>query len=51
MIPPDNGRQTAAALPGARLLMFAGMGHNVPERVWPDVLGAIVEVTGKATVA
>jgi pimeloyl-ACP methyl ester carboxylesterase len=51
LVPADNGRQTAAALPGARLMMIPRMGHNLPERVWPDVLDALLEVTGKAAVA
>ncbi len=42
LIPADNGRQTAAALPHARLMMIPAMGHHLPERVWPDVLEAIV---------
>ena len=50
LVPAGNGRQTAAALPGARLLMLPGMGHNLPERVWPEVLDALVEVTGRAHV-
>jgi pimeloyl-ACP methyl ester carboxylesterase len=49
LVPPDNGRQTAAALPSARLLMIPAMGHNLPERLWPDVLDALVEVTSRAT--
>jgi pimeloyl-ACP methyl ester carboxylesterase len=48
LVPPDNGRQTAAALPNPRLLMIANMGHNLPERVWPDVVDAIVAVAGSA---
>jgi pimeloyl-ACP methyl ester carboxylesterase len=51
LVPPDNGRQTATALPDARLMMVPAMGHHLPERVWPDVLEALVEVTGKAAVA
>ena len=48
LVPPDNGRQTAAALPNARLIMIPGMGHNLPERVWPDVVDAIVALAGSA---
>jgi pimeloyl-ACP methyl ester carboxylesterase len=49
LVPPDNGRQTAAALPAARLMMIPGMGHNLPERVWGEVLDALVEVTSSPT--
>ncbi|HEX4755439.1 MAG TPA: alpha/beta hydrolase [Candidatus Dormibacteraeota bacterium] len=48
LVPPDNGRQTAAALPNARLIMIADMGHYLPERVWPDVVDAIVALAGSA---
>ncbi len=48
LVPPENGRRTAAALPGSRLIMFAAMGHNLPERLWPTVVDAIVEVTARA---
>lgn len=51
LVPVENGRKVAAAVPGARLIEFDGMGHNLPERVWPDVLDAIVEVAQKATAA
>ena len=48
LVPPGNGRQTAAAIPGARLIMIPGMGHALPEQVWPQVADAIVEVTSAA---
>jgi pimeloyl-ACP methyl ester carboxylesterase len=48
LVPPDNGRQTAAALPNARLIMIPGMGHNLPERVWSDVVDAIVALASSA---
>jgi pimeloyl-ACP methyl ester carboxylesterase len=51
LVPPENGRQTAAALPGSRLILFAAMGHNLPERLWPAVVDAVVVVTGRATAA
>jgi len=51
LIPPDNGRQTAAALFEARLMMIPAMGHNLPPRVWPEVLDAVVEVTSLAAPA
>jgi pimeloyl-ACP methyl ester carboxylesterase len=44
LVPPDNGRQTAAALPNARLIMIPGMGHALPEQVWPVVVDAIATV-------
>jgi pimeloyl-ACP methyl ester carboxylesterase len=49
LVPVENGRSVAAAVPGARLLEFEGMGHNLPERVWPQVLDAIEELARQAT--
>ncbi len=50
LVPVENGRRVAAAVPGARLLEFVGMGHNLPERYWPAVLDAIDETAHKANV-
>jgi pimeloyl-ACP methyl ester carboxylesterase len=50
LVPVENGRRTANAIPGARLLEFEHMGHNLPERVWPEVLDAIEELTRQASV-
>ena len=44
LVPVENGRRVASAIPGARLLEFEHMGHNLPERVWPQVLDAIEEL-------
>lgn len=41
MIRPSGGRATADAIPGARLLMIEGMGHDLPRGVWPQVLDEI----------
>jgi pimeloyl-ACP methyl ester carboxylesterase len=48
LIPVENGRIVAAAVPGARLLEIDGMGHDLPRRAWPVALDAIVEVARKA---
>ena len=47
LVPVDNGRRVAAAIPGARLLEISGMGHDVPKRVWPQVVDAIVAIAGE----
>jgi pimeloyl-ACP methyl ester carboxylesterase len=41
LVPVENGRRVAAAIPGARLLEIDGMGHDVPKRVWVEVADAI----------
>jgi pimeloyl-ACP methyl ester carboxylesterase len=50
LVPPENGRLVAKAVPGARLLEFETMGHNLPERFWPEVLDAIAENARQAAV-
>jgi pimeloyl-ACP methyl ester carboxylesterase len=50
LVPIENGRMVAAAVPGARMLEIAGMGHDLPKRVWPQVIDAIAETTRKAGV-
>lgn len=43
MIRPSGGRATAKAIPGARLQMIEGMGHDLPRGAWPLLLDAISE--------
>lgn len=50
LVPPDNGRQTAAAMPdSSHLIMIPGMGHNLPEGVWREVVDAITAVAAQAS--
>ena len=48
LVPVENGRLVAAAIPGARLIEFEGMGHDLPRRVWPQGLDAIDEIARQA---
>ena len=41
LITPDGGEATAAAIPGADLLVLADMGHDLPEPLWPKIVNAI----------
>ncbi len=41
LISPSGGRATARAIPGARLLMIKGMGHDLPRVLWPQLIDAI----------
>jgi pimeloyl-ACP methyl ester carboxylesterase len=50
LVPIENGRMVAAAVPGARILEVEGMGHDIPRRVWPQVIDAIAETARKANV-
>jgi pimeloyl-ACP methyl ester carboxylesterase len=41
----SGGRATAEAIPAARLVIFPGMGHDLPRALWPEIIDAIVENT------
>jgi pimeloyl-ACP methyl ester carboxylesterase len=41
VIRPHGGRATAAAIPGARLVSYPGMGHDLPAALWPAILAEI----------
>jgi pimeloyl-ACP methyl ester carboxylesterase len=43
MVSPSGGRATARAIPGARLVMIDGMGHDLPRGVWPRLIDEISE--------
>jgi pimeloyl-ACP methyl ester carboxylesterase len=48
LLPIENGRRIAAAIPGARLREVEGMGHNVPVRYWRLITDAIIETARNA---
>ena len=48
LVPVENGRRVAAAIPGARMLEISGMGHDIPKRVWPQVIDAIADLARAA---
>ncbi len=41
LVHPFGGKDTAASIPGARLMMVEGMGHALPVEMWPEVIDAI----------
>jgi pimeloyl-ACP methyl ester carboxylesterase len=43
-----GGQATARAVPGARLVAFDGMGHDLPQQLWPQVVDALVENAARA---
>ncbi len=45
----SGGRATAQAIPGAKLLILPGMGHDMPRELWPQILDSISENTVPAT--
>ena len=41
LVRPEGGKDTAASIPGAKLLMIEGMGHAIPVPMWPRIIDAI----------
>jgi pimeloyl-ACP methyl ester carboxylesterase len=41
LVHPMGGKDTAASIPGAKLLMVEGMGHAIPIPMWPQIIDAI----------
>jgi pimeloyl-ACP methyl ester carboxylesterase len=44
----SGGRATAEAIPGARLLLVRGMGHDLPRSAWPLLISAIAGNAARA---
>jgi pimeloyl-ACP methyl ester carboxylesterase len=45
LVSPSGGRATAAAIPGARLVMISGMAHDIPPVLWDQIIEEIVLCT------
>ena len=48
LIRPAGGRATARAIPGARLRMIDGMGHDLPRELWPTFAEEIASTAERA---
>jgi pimeloyl-ACP methyl ester carboxylesterase len=48
LIDVSGGRATAAAIPGAKLQLIEGMGHDLPRELWPRFVDLIVENAERA---
>jgi pimeloyl-ACP methyl ester carboxylesterase len=48
IIAVSGGEATAAAVPGARLLLVPGLGHELPRGVWETLADAIAENADRA---
>jgi methylmalonyl-CoA mutase N-terminal domain/subunit len=44
----SGGVATAEAIPGAELVVFGGMGHDLPRELWPQFIEAIAALTQRA---
>ncbi|MGO4870818.1 MAG: alpha/beta fold hydrolase [Roseiarcus sp.] len=47
LVPFAAGEDTAASIPGARLVALTRMGHSLPVAVWPRVIDEIEAIAGK----
>lgn len=45
----SGGQATAAAVPGAKLITYPGMGHDLPEILWDEIAAAIAANAELAT--
>lgn len=48
LIRPSGGRATACAIPGARLRIVEGMGHDLPRELWPLFVDEIADTASRA---
>jgi pimeloyl-ACP methyl ester carboxylesterase len=46
---PSGGRAVVRAIPGARLVLFDGMGHELPEQLWDDIIGELKTTFAEVT--
>jgi pimeloyl-ACP methyl ester carboxylesterase len=44
LLPVEHARLTAGAIPGARLRVIEGMGHEMAPRTWPELIESFEEV-------
>ncbi len=49
LVRPAGGRATARAVPGARLRIFDGMGHDLPPALWPEISDEIAANAARAS--
>jgi pimeloyl-ACP methyl ester carboxylesterase len=50
LIPCEGGKDTARIIPGAKLFIISGMGHDMPKGVWIQIVDAISENAVQANV-
>ncbi len=48
LVRPSGGRATAHAIPGARLRIFEGLGHDMPRDLWPVFVEEIADTAARA---
>jgi pimeloyl-ACP methyl ester carboxylesterase len=48
LVSPSGGRATARAIPGAKLMVIPGMGHDLPRAIWPRLTEGVAELAQRA---
>ncbi len=48
LVRPTGGRAVANAIRGARLVLYDGMGHELPEQLWDEIIGELKTNFGDA---
>ncbi|KJX74898.1 alpha/beta fold hydrolase [Mycobacterium lepromatosis] len=49
LVRPSSGRAVARAITGARLVLFDGMGHDLPQQLWDQMVGVLMSNFAKAS--
>jgi pimeloyl-ACP methyl ester carboxylesterase len=47
LVMPSGGIATAKAIPGAKLVMYPDMGHDLPLPRWDDIIEEIADIAGR----
>jgi pimeloyl-ACP methyl ester carboxylesterase len=50
LVHPSGGEATAKAIPGSELVVVEGMGHDMPQGAWPQIIDALDRNARKVTV-
>jgi pimeloyl-ACP methyl ester carboxylesterase len=51
LVTPSGGEHTAEVLQGSELILFDGMGHDLPAHYWSQIIDAICAVAARAETA
>jgi pimeloyl-ACP methyl ester carboxylesterase len=48
LIRPEAGRATAAAIPNSTFVLMPGMGHDLPQALWPNIIHHIRSIANQS---
>jgi pimeloyl-ACP methyl ester carboxylesterase len=49
LMPPSGGRAVARGINGARLVLFDGMGHDLPQQLWGRLISVLTSNFAEAS--